>query len=232
MAAGLVGWRGEKALFQRVISSSQLRGQNDVLVFLTKREGSNSMAMSFCGRLVVSRFQKVLFGVGLSVTVLAHSSIARAEFAVGPLFRVVTCVSNCSGTLFTFGGELGGGITSFAFRYGYRNSGHYLFPDFRVSYTFSLPMSLEVTPLFEFTPMMKFSKQSGVSEKGIQLVLRPGVRVGWAPTSFVSIFVEPILWDFGVYTKVWVSGGLGSHSESPKELVSRYSFGFGALLRF
>lgn len=67
MAAGLVGRRGEKALFQRAMSSSQLRGQNDVLVFLTKRQGPNSMAMSFCGRLVVSRFQKVLLGVVLSV---------------------------------------------------------------------------------------------------------------------------------------------------------------------
>ncbi len=178
------------------------------------------------------RLRFALLGAGLVLCLLASSSPARADLAAGPLFRVVKCVKNCSGTLFTFGGEFGGGFTSFAFRYGYKDNTHYLFPDIRLSYTFSLPMSFEVTPLFEFTPMMAFAKVSGVSVKTLQLVLRPGVRVGWSPVPLVCVFVEPFLWDFGVYTKVWASSGQGAGFASSNSLVQRYSFGFGALIRF
>lgn len=180
----------------------------------------------------MKRFRPVALGLVVAVLLIAMSPTARADLAAGPLFRVMTCVKNCSGTLFTFGGEFGGGFTTFAFRYGYRNKTHYLLPDFRFSYTFSLPLSLEITPLFEFTPMFATAKEAGISTKVLQLILRPGVRVGWAPIEFVSIFVEPFLWDFGVYTKVWVSGDGASGSSSSKELVSRYTFGFGAQIRF
>ncbi len=178
------------------------------------------------------RFRPAFLGAVLALSLLAGPSTARADLAAGPLFRVVKCVKNCSGTLFTFGGEFGGGFTSFAFRYGYKDNMHYLFPDIRLSYTFSLPMSFEVTPLFEFTPMIAFAKVSGVSVKTLQLILRPGVRVGWSPVPIVCIFVEPFLWDFGVYTKVWASSSQGAGSASSSTLVQRYSFGFGALIRF
>jgi len=164
--------------------------------------------------------------------VLAGSREASANLSAGGLFRVVRCAKNCSGTLFTFGGEIGGGFTTFAFRYGYKSSTHYFFPDFRFSYTFPLPLSLEVTPMLEFTPMITTAKVSGVSVKTLQLILRPGVRVGWSPVDLVSIFVEPFLWDFGFYTKVWASGGGPVASGSSKTLVQRYNFGFGAVVRF
>ncbi|MBM4396390.1 MAG: hypothetical protein FJ087_11930 [Deltaproteobacteria bacterium] len=175
------------------------------------------------------RLARIVLGIAVLGVFLAASLPSRdaeAKFVVGGYARIVKCVENCQeGSLFTFGGELGGGFSALGIRYGFKDDVHHLIPDLRFFYDFGLPFNLEVTPMLEFSPALAFHPGDA---KSIELVLRPGVRVGWSPVSFVAIFVEPILWDISVWSKTWGSG----FSRTSTTVAQRYNFGFGAQFRF
>jgi hypothetical protein len=180
-----------------------------------------------------SRFRWVL-GFALAMVV---SGAARAEadpfvdalynkpgFA-GLIVRPAVCMDRCDGTLATFGLEGGYKMIGFAFRYGYKDKTHNFFPDLRFYWDFQLGRNLVITPQFEFTPQFGVAPNS---TKTFQIVLRPGVRVGYAPAPYMMLFVEPFMMDLGVYTKVSRPG----ISVTSGELVLRYNFGAGIQTRF
>jgi len=149
------------------------------------------------------------------------SGEARADLFAGGYARATKCVKNCGhGSMFSIGGEVGWGLFAFGLRYGYKDSTSFLFPDLRVLYDLKLPLSFIVTPLVEFSPVATFSSAG----KGVDLYLRPGVRVAWAPLKVLAVFLEPIVWDIGFWHKA--PGGATSST-----VTQGYNFGFGAQFR-
>lgn len=144
---------------------------------------------------------------------------------VGLLMRPFFCLDGCDGNAFTFGAEAGYKFIAFAVRYGYKDSTHFLIPDFRGYYDFQVVRNLTISPMLEFSPMFMF----GDAAKGFNMIIRPGVRVSYAPLPYMMIFIEPFLLDIGVFSKTWVDGG-GSATSS--DVVTRYNLGFGIQTRF
>jgi len=143
---------------------------------------------------------------------------------VGLLARPAVCLSNCDGTVFTFGAEAGYRFIGLALRYAYRAGGHFFYPDLRLFWEFGLGRNLTLTPLVEFTPQVT----TGSGSTCLQLMFRPGVRIGWAPVPYMMLFLEPFAMDVAFYTRL-SSPGLTITSYQP---VLRYNFGFGLQARF
>jgi len=145
---------------------------------------------------------------------------------VGLLVRPTFCLDNCGDDgLISFGVEAGYKYIGLGVRYAYKDSTHYMFPDIRGYYDFHVVRNLTITPLIELSPMFSF----GDSSKSLTLVVRPGVRIGYAPSPYMMIFLEPILVDLGFYSKTWLDG---HGSVSTTDLVTRYSVGVGIQTRF
>lgn len=144
---------------------------------------------------------------------------------VGALVRPTVCTSNCNaGVIATFGIEGGYKFLGLAFRYGRKDQVNYFYPDLRFYWDFALGRYLTITPLIELSPMVS----TGRGATTFQLVLRPGVRLGWSPSPYVRLFLEPFLFDMGFYTRTSVGG----KDYSSSKFVSHYTFGAGIQARF
>lgn len=169
-----------------------------------------------------------LFGILLSARVGSADAFVDKMFAkegfAGLIFRPVVCLSECDGVITTFGLEAGYKFIGFSLRYGRKDKVNHFYPDIRGYYDIQVTRHLVVTPMIEFTPAI-FNVKGG---NGIDLILRPGVRVGYAPKPYLLLVVEPLAFDFGLYHKVFSDSG---SAESSKFTVG-YTFGFAVQTRF
>jgi len=155
----------------------------------------------------------------------ATGAAAQPGWMLGLLMRPVFCLSNCSGTMFSFGFELGYKLLALGFRYAYSSGGSFLFPDLRFFYDIPiLGQVLFLTPFFEVSPMAAFGGGATI----FQLILRPGARLTARLGERSYFFFEPLAFDLGVYTSA--SGSRGSASSTA--FVLRYDLGFGFGMRF
>jgi hypothetical protein len=148
----------------------------------------------------------------------------RADGFVGALFRPVVCLHNCDVTVYSGGVEGGYRYVALALRYTRNNGGNFLYPDVRLFYDFRLPARFSITPLLEITP----SYEWGPDGNQFELTLRPGVRLGWDPVPHLRVFVEPVLIEFGVFTRTGGPSGTGTVTAIP----IRYAAGAGLQYRF
>jgi hypothetical protein len=149
----------------------------------------------------------------------------RKSGYVGLLLRPVVCMSNCgSGTVFSFGAEAGYKFIGLALRYGYKQQMHFLYPDLRFYWEIGMGRNLTLTPLLEFTPQVT----TGGGASNLDLVVRPGVRIGWAPVPYMMVFLEPIAVDLSFFHR----SSVGSSTRTSTDLRAFYTFGFGLQARF
>lgn len=143
---------------------------------------------------------------------------------VGGVFRPMFCALNCKGVLYSFGAEVGYKYGGFGLRLATKDGGWLISPDFRLAYDFEVAPGFTITPAAEISPMI-------VLDHGVtlfQLVLRPGIRFGFAPIPEMNVFFEPIALDSGVFTAATGPGGSGSSGER----VLRILVGSGVQYRF
>jgi hypothetical protein len=143
---------------------------------------------------------------------------------VGLLLRPVFCLSKCEGNFFTFGPEIHGKYAGFALRYGRDSGTNILYPDIRFHYEVRLLRQLGITPFLEITP----AYQGGSGVHLFELILRPGVRLAFAPIPELLVFLEPFALDLAFFRYVSTPGGDGTNTD----FVVRYSLGFGAQYRY
>ena len=144
---------------------------------------------------------------------------------VGLIMRPVVCIQHCDHTVFSFGAEAGYKFVALAARYGYADGVHHIYPDIRGYYDFQVIRNLTITPELEFTP--EISK--GDFGSAVSLIVRPGLRVGYAPAPYMMLFMEPLLFDLGFYSRTVPKSGSATSST---DLIFRYEFGFGIQARF
>jgi len=142
----------------------------------------------------------------------------------GPIFRPVINLKGPSTTLMSFGIDGGYKWFGLGFRYAYKSSVNYLIPDIRFSYPLHLGRRLFLEPLVEFSPMFA----TGGGAKMLQLVIRPGVRLGFMFSPSLALIFEPFLFDLGVYTHAWSSG----FSATSNDFFLNYTLGFALQYRF
>ena len=142
---------------------------------------------------------------------------------IGLIARPMICAVKCEGVLMSFGPELGYYFLGGALRFAIKDGGTVVSPDVRLYYEFGSEI-VNVAPAFELSPT--FASADGL--KVFQLVVRPSLRIAFAPTEGLAVFVEPVALDLGVYTHA----SSGRQSATSEDVVVRYDLAFGAQYRF
>ena len=144
---------------------------------------------------------------------------------VGAMVRPVVCAKgDCETFVFTFGFEAGYRCFGLGARYGYAGGTHYIYPDLRLYWEFLLTKTVTFTPMLEFSPSL-LSNDAGST---LELMFRPGIRLGWEPDPGWLLFVEPILFDLSFYTRQTTETG----THSSWSFRARYNAGLGVQMRF
>ncbi len=144
---------------------------------------------------------------------------------IGALVRPVVCAKgDCETFVFTFGFEAGYRCFGLGARYGYANGTHYIYPDLRFYWEFMVTKTVTFTPMLEFSPSL-LSNDAGST---LELMFRPGIRLGWEPAPGWMLFLEPILFDLSFFTRTSTETGTVSNWS----FKARYNGGLGVQMRF
>lgn len=142
---------------------------------------------------------------------------------VGALLRPMVCAAGCSGTRMSFGVEVGYWFAGAAVRVAPGDKGVSIAADLRLFYDFRPLPPLSITPLVELSPNFYLS---GGDLAALELVVHPGVRVGYQPIPRLGLFVEPIGFEISAYTNNNSGGVLDDKTHV------RWAPSAGAQLRF